>query len=141
MTRAQVMAPAIALARDGFILTRPDAEIIAFGVAHIVDDPDAAKIFLRPDGSPLQAGDRLVQSDLAATLAAIADHGPDAFYRGAIAAKIDAAMRAHGGVMRAERPCRLPDGRERAAELRLSRLHVPVRAAAFVGRRHAYAKF
>jgi gamma-glutamyltranspeptidase/glutathione hydrolase len=101
MTRAEVMAPAIALARDGFILTRPDAEIIAFGAAHVAGDPEAAKIFLRPDGNPLQAGDRLVQSDLAATLAAIADRGPDVFYQGAIAVRIDAAMRAHGGVMRA----------------------------------------
>jgi gamma-glutamyltranspeptidase/glutathione hydrolase len=101
MMRAEVMAPAIALARDGFILTRPDAEIIAFGALHLVNDPEAAKIFLRPDGSALQAGDRLIQSDLATSLQEIADQGPDAFYGGAIAAKIDAAMRAHGGVLTA----------------------------------------
>jgi len=102
MTRAQVMAPAIALARDGFILTRPDADIIAFGAGRLAGDPAAAKIFLRPDGTPLQAGDRLIQSDLAATLQAISDNGPDAFYRGAIAAKLAAAMRAHGGVLTAD---------------------------------------
>ena len=97
--------------------------------------PEAAKIFLRPDGSTLQPGDRLVQTDLAATLQAIADHGPDAFYRGAIAAKIDAAMRANGGIADRRRPRRLQDRRGRAARLRLPRLPLRLGAAAIVGRR------
>ncbi len=101
MDRATVMAPAIALARDGFALTPADAEIFQVFAARLKSDPATAKIFLRPDGSPLQPGDRLVQSDLAATLQAIADKGPDAFYRGPIAEKIDAAMRANGGVLTA----------------------------------------
>ena len=99
MDRATVMAPAIALARDGFVLSRADADILQAFAPRFKVDAEAAKIFLRPDGSPLQPGDRLVQSDLAATLQMIAEHGPDAFYRGAIAEKIGAAMRANGGVL------------------------------------------
>src|SRR5581483_3301754 len=57
-----------------------------------------ARIFLR-DGAPLKDGDRLVQRDLAATLSAIARRGPRAFYRGPIAGKIAAAVRAAGGQM------------------------------------------
>ena len=101
MDRATVMAPAIALARDGFVLMRADADIFDAFALRFHSDPEAAKIFLRPDGSMLQPGDRLVQTDLAATLQAIADHGPDAFYRGPIAAKVDAAMRANGGILTA----------------------------------------
>jgi gamma-glutamyltranspeptidase / glutathione hydrolase len=101
MSRGKVLAPAIALARDGFVLSRADADIFQAFAPRLEADPQAAKIFLRPDGSPLQPGDRLVQSDLAASLQAIADHGPDAFYRGAIAEKIDAAMRANGGIVAA----------------------------------------
>jgi len=101
MSRDKVMAPAIALARDGFILSRADADIFQASALRFTGDPEAAKIFLRPDGTPLQPGDRLIQSDLAATLQAIADRGPDAFYRGAIAEKIDAAMRANGGIVSA----------------------------------------
>ena len=89
MSRAKVMAPAIALARDGFVLTRAPTPTFCARLRAALQqgDPEAAKIFLHPDGSPLQPGDRLVQSDLAATLQAIADQGPDAFYRGAIAQK------------------------------------------------------
>ena len=101
MDRATVMAPAIALARDGFVLNRADADIFPVFAARLKGDPEAAKVFLRPDGAPLQAGDRLVQPDLAASLQAIADLGPDAFYRGPIAAKIGAAMRANGGILSA----------------------------------------
>jgi gamma-glutamyltranspeptidase / glutathione hydrolase len=101
MSRDQVMAPAIALARDGFVLSQADAEFFQASALRFTGDPEAAKIFLRPDGAPLRAGDRLIQSDLAATLQAIADQGPDVFYRGAIAQKIDAAMRANGGILSA----------------------------------------
>jgi gamma-glutamyltranspeptidase/glutathione hydrolase len=100
--RRAVMAPAIALARDGFVLGEPDAAIIAAKAGQLAKDPEAARIFLRPDGSRYQAADRLAQPDLATTLALIADKGPDAFYRGPIAAAVATASTEHGGVMGAE---------------------------------------
>jgi gamma-glutamyltranspeptidase/glutathione hydrolase len=102
MSRAQVMAPAVKLARDGFVLTLADTDIIDAGASKIKLDPVASKLFFRPDGSPLQPGDRQIQSDLADTLQAIADKGPDAFYKGETAQKIDAAMKANGGIMTAK---------------------------------------
>src|SRR5262249_60467704 len=61
--------------------------------------PSSARIFLKPDGTALALGDRLVQSDLADTLLAIAQEGPQAFYEGEIAKKIAAGVQAAGGVM------------------------------------------
>jgi gamma-glutamyltranspeptidase/glutathione hydrolase len=101
LPRATVMAPAIKLARDGFVLIRPDTDILDAGAARFRRDPVAAGIFLRPDGSNLQPGDRLVQKDLADTLAAIAEVGPDAFYQGAVPRAVEAASNAHGGVLTA----------------------------------------
>jgi gamma-glutamyltranspeptidase / glutathione hydrolase len=97
LPRAALMAPAIELARNGFVLSQADVDLLdgkRFG-----KDPVAAQIFLRPDGSRLEPGDRLVQTDLAATLDVIAQRGPDAFYKGAIAAAIERASRANNGIL------------------------------------------
>jgi gamma-glutamyltranspeptidase/glutathione hydrolase len=89
LPRETVMAPALLLALEGFVLTRADAALIARGAANLRRDPAAARIFLHADGSPLEPGDRLVQSYLAATLARIATQGPSAFYQGSIPAAIE----------------------------------------------------
>ncbi len=96
---AQVMAPAIKLARDGFILNRGDTDILDTTIERFRRDAQAAKIFLRKDGSPLQPGDRLVQRDLAKTLAAISRRGADAFYKGAIPQAIEHAAKDAGGIL------------------------------------------
>ena len=101
LPRAKVLAPAIALAREGYVLTRADTDILDHGRAHFEKDPVARKIFLRPDGTPLQPGDRHVQTDLAATLARIAEHGTDGFYKGAIPEAVEAASKAGGGILTA----------------------------------------
>jgi gamma-glutamyltranspeptidase / glutathione hydrolase len=101
MSRQQVMAPAIALARDGFILGQGDVDILDTSVKSFAEEPNAAAIFLN-NGTPYQAGDRLVQTKLAATLELLAKDGPDAFYRGPIAAAIVAASQANGGLLAAQ---------------------------------------
>ncbi|QUY49337.1 gamma-glutamyltransferase [Serratia plymuthica] len=101
LSREQVMGPAIKLAREGFVLTRADTDILDTTVARFKQDPESAKIFLRPDGSALQPGDRLVQSDLANTLEAIAKDGPDAFYKGKIPQAVEAAAKQGGGILTA----------------------------------------
>ncbi|MFN4143502.1 gamma-glutamyltransferase [Aestuariivirga sp.] len=101
MPRNAVMAPAIRLAAEGFVLDQGDADILARSREALAEDDTAAAIFLRK-GEPLGAGDRLVQKDLAASLAAIALAGPDAFYRGPIAARIVAESTAHGGILSQE---------------------------------------
>lgn len=99
LKREAVMAPAIALAREGFALTRADTDILDSAAAAFAHDPAARSIFLRPDGSALRPGDRLVQSDLANVLQQISEGGPDAFYRGPVARAVAAASRAQGGIL------------------------------------------
>jgi gamma-glutamyltranspeptidase/glutathione hydrolase len=99
LRRDQVMAPAIALARNGFVLGEADAAIFARDAERLAADPEAARIFLHPDGTPHKAGERLRQPDLAATLDKIAVSGSDGFYRGPIAAALAAASSAHGGLI------------------------------------------
>ncbi|MER9726467.1 MULTISPECIES: gamma-glutamyltransferase [unclassified Mesorhizobium] len=99
LPRQDLMAPAIAYAKDGFILDQGDAASFASNAARLAKDPAAAAIFLKPDGKPYGAGERLLQPDLAASLAAISEKGADAFYKGAIAGAIVKASGARGGIL------------------------------------------
>ena len=96
---ADLMAPAIALARAGIPIEDDVAESLPGAARRLGRWPSSAKIFLKADGGALGPGDRLVQSDLADTLEAIARGGPRAFYEGAVADKLAAAVRAEGGLL------------------------------------------
>jgi len=98
-TLAQLIAPAIKLAREGFAVDDELADTLPRAQPRLVRWPASAKIFLRPDGVALGRGDRLVQNDLAASLEAIANQGPRAFYEGPLAEKIVASVRENGGIM------------------------------------------
>jgi gamma-glutamyltranspeptidase/glutathione hydrolase len=98
MSLAQVIEPAIRLARDGFVLDRGDVEIMADANKRFAAEPNVAAIFLN-NGKPWEAGDRLVQSDLAKTLSLIDAGGTDAFYNGPIAAAVVTASQARGGIL------------------------------------------
>jgi gamma-glutamyltranspeptidase/glutathione hydrolase len=101
-TLAELIAPAIALARDGIPIENDVADSLPRSQARLARWPATAKIFFTADGRPLAPGATLVQRDLADTLAAIAREGPQAFYRGAIADKLVAAIKAAGGIMTRE---------------------------------------
>ncbi|WP_301210784.1 gamma-glutamyltransferase [Yersinia sp. 22-579] len=101
LTRQQVMAPAIKLAREGFVLTRADTDILDTTVKRFRQDPESARIFLRKNGEALQPGDRLIQTDLSDTLTAISEKGPDAFYQGKIPQSVEAAAKKGGGILTA----------------------------------------
>jgi len=98
-TLAQLIAPAIRLARAGVAIEGDVAATLPAAVRRLSRWPSSAKIFLKPNGSVLARGDLLVQPDLAATLEAIAQDGPKAFYQGPIAEKTVASIRAARGVM------------------------------------------
>jgi gamma-glutamyltranspeptidase / glutathione hydrolase len=101
MDRERLLAPAIRLAEEGFVLGPGDAALLALPINHFAEEANLAAIFLK-DGKPYAAGDRLVQKDLAATLERIARDGADEFYRGPIAEKLVAASAANGGLLSRE---------------------------------------
>lgn len=102
LSRQDVMAPAIKLAREGYILTRADTDVLETTTERFKQDPESAKIFLKPDGTPWQPGDRLIQTDLANTLELIASQGSDAFYQGEIPKKVEEASKQHNGLLTQE---------------------------------------
>ncbi len=98
MSLETLITPAIGLAETGFMLVRGDIDDFDDSTADLLKQPNIAAIFL-PGGKVMQPGDRLVQRNLATTLRLIRDGGPDAFYKGPIAAAVVAASQANGGIM------------------------------------------
>ncbi len=98
---AELAAPAIRLAREGFLVSRFLAEDLADAQADLARHPSTRAIFFRGD-RPLQAGERLVQPDLAATLQRFAQGGFDGFYAGDTARAITQQMQRDGGWITAE---------------------------------------
>ncbi len=98
---AELVAPAADLARRGHHLGPRQGSVLGWSWAKLSADPAARAVFGH-DGRPLAEGDLVKQPDLARTLDAIARDGARGFYEGAVAARIDQEMRAHGGLVRAE---------------------------------------
>jgi gamma-glutamyltranspeptidase/glutathione hydrolase len=101
-TLAQIVKPAIELARNGFIVADDVADTLPDMYRRMARWPNSARSFSRADGAPLHDGDRLTQPDLAATLSAIAEQGPRGFYEGPVAEKLAKAVTAAGGIMTAD---------------------------------------
>ena len=101
-TLAQILKPAIELARDGFIVTDDVADTLPDMYRRMSRWPNSAKTFSHADGTPLHDGDRLIQGDLAATLSAISEQGPRGFYEGPVAEKLAKAIKDAGGIMTSE---------------------------------------
>jgi gamma-glutamyltranspeptidase/glutathione hydrolase len=99
---ADLIAPAIALARQGLIVDDDVVDSLPLAAKVLASHPSSARIYLRPDGSTPQTGDHLPLDDLAATLETIAVKGPAGFYAGPVAQKIVEAVNAAGGRMTIE---------------------------------------
>jgi gamma-glutamyltranspeptidase len=93
-----LVAPAITLADEGFVLDEALPTTIAEGRRYLEKWPEAAKIYL-PGGTVPRPGDRFFNKDYASTLRAIQKGGADAFYRGEIARKIVADLEENGGII------------------------------------------
>ncbi len=96
-----VIAPAIALARDGFVVSDYLEASLARAQERLSSHPESARLFLR-DGKSYVAGEQFTQPELAATLTRIAENGRDGFYGGRTAELIVAEMQRGGGLIDAE---------------------------------------
>lgn len=95
---ARLVAPAVKLAREGFVVSPTLAASLQEFLPEFRKQPAALAAF-SAKGTPFQAGDRLVQRDLARTLARIQQQGPRGFYQGATARLVAQAMRQNGGIL------------------------------------------
>jgi len=95
---ADIVAPAIRAARDGYVVSEGLATTLATEREHFLKYEGSRALFFR-NGQPLHAGDTLRNPDLAWTLEQIAHGGDDAFYRGEIARRIVADLRNRGNAM------------------------------------------
>ncbi|MCX6886353.1 MAG: gamma-glutamyltransferase [Verrucomicrobia bacterium] len=95
---AEVLAPAIRLAEEGFVLNAMQADRIASAKEDLEKFESSKAVFFRK-GRPLAAGERLKQKDLAATYRHLAKEGVDWFYRGGFARAAGDWMGANGGIL------------------------------------------
>ena len=100
LSLADVMAPAIDLAANGFPVSQVVAQAIA-GDALLCEFPTSRAVFTR-DGRPLQPGQTMYQKDLARTFQAVVDGGREAFYHGDIAKEIVGFSGEQGGLLSLE---------------------------------------
>jgi gamma-glutamyltranspeptidase/glutathione hydrolase len=95
---AEVVAPSVRLARDGFVVTPRLHEAIDWEKELLSRFPETAAVFL-PGGAPPPPGTMLRLPELASTLEAYAARGPGAIVTGPVAAAVERVARAHGGVL------------------------------------------
>lgn len=97
--RKEVIAPAIKLAEDGFVLEQGDVELLEYATDVFKKDiKDSGSIFLS-NGEPMQVGQKLVQKDLGRTLREISEKGADGFYKGWVADAIVTSSQANKGII------------------------------------------
>jgi gamma-glutamyltranspeptidase/glutathione hydrolase len=94
---ADVLQPAIELAKDGFVLTEVFTGILGV-LEKRLDYPSSRRVFF-PDGRPPRPGEVFKQPDLARTLERVAAEGADVFYEGDIGRRIAAFYAANGGIL------------------------------------------
>ena len=105
LSRARVMEPAIRLARDGFEIDWYVSLSFAMYHERLSKAGDGKRIFFRPSGAPLrppigtEPSDRVVQTDLANSLEAIAKHGPGVLYEGELGRAVVSGVRDAGGIL------------------------------------------
>lgn len=99
MSLADVLAPSIRLAEEGFVVPWGLAFALADNRAKFEKDPSSIGYFFHADGRPYDAGEVLKQADLAKTLKAIAAEGRKGFYEGPVADLIVAEMKRGSGLI------------------------------------------
>ncbi|MCA9617402.1 MAG: gamma-glutamyltransferase, partial [Myxococcales bacterium] len=102
LDREALLAPAIRLAKEGFAYGPRQSLVLNWYWERLKRDRGLRSLFRRKGDKPIQAGQRLVQPDLAATLEAIAAEGKAGFYAGAVAKKLAKAHAKGGGLVTEE---------------------------------------
>lgn len=96
---AEVLQPAVELAEKGVIQTDREARGLNYIKDPVQKVNPGTSYFLRPDGRAWQAGDTLVQKDLARVLRAIQKKGRKGFYAGPVARQLTKEMKRNNGII------------------------------------------
>ena len=96
---AEHLKAAAEVAEKGFAIDAVYARKLAGTARDLAKFPASRAAFLKPDGSPLQAGEVLTQPDLARSYRAIAEQGTRWFYEGEFAKAAETWMKANGGIL------------------------------------------
>ena len=96
---ADILAPAIRAAKEGYVVSEGLATTLKIERDHFAKYESSKALFFR-NGQPLHAGDTLKNPDLAWTLEQVAKGGADGFYRGEVARRMVADLRGKGNAMR-----------------------------------------
>lgn len=121
---AELVAPAIAIAENGFRVSESERLFLLLYRDRIEASPSLRPLYLTGDcdesgqSVPVPVGHRVVYPGLARTLRRLAEAGPDDFYRGALAAEIAADLARHSAFVRADDLARVPSGIEEEAPAR-----------------------
>ena len=97
-----VVTPARRLAAEGIVLTPDEAFVFSWARERMMESVAGQRTFYKPGGELYRAGEVMKQPDLAWSLGQIADNGADAFYKGEIARRFAADMKAHKGLITLE---------------------------------------
>jgi len=95
----KLLQPAIRQAREGIAVSYDLANFLRTRQSYLCRNEAACAYYYKADGTPYEAGELLIQADLAKSLERIAEQGPDAFYKGDIAELIAAEMKRGGGLV------------------------------------------
>lgn len=95
----ELILPAAKIAREGFKVDRVYAGALRSKAKQLAMFPASKSVLLKPDGSPYQQGELLIQADLGKTYQAIGEQGIDYFYKGEFAKATGMWMKENGGVM------------------------------------------
>lgn len=99
LPREKLIAPAIRLAQEGFVLEKGDIDLLNTSLRAFQNNHEAYGVFVSFEGKPLHEGDRLIQRQLAGTLKLISAKGRDGFYHGRVAQEIIEDSRKAGGIL------------------------------------------
>jgi len=102
MEWADLVEPALRLAREGFPVTEDLANNLRVSKSRLMMNPVAASIFYKPDGQEYEVGEIFQQPQLAWTLDQLKTHGAETFYQGEIAKRLIEGMNNHNGLITME---------------------------------------
>lgn len=113
----EILAPSVLIAREGYAITKLQHDLQVRELAFFKQVPSlsGSRYFLKPGSTPYEPGEVFTQPELADLLGAIAELGPEHFYTGEPARRVDEDMRVNGGYLRYEDLADIPWPVERPA--------------------------